>query len=208
MTQQIGSGSAKGLIEFLEFLVNKGQATHGAIRPIKTACLRIFSTVDGEEWEKVDVREMDVDDYIKRFKNLTIGNYKEGSLEVYASRLRKSVEWYKKFLVQPGWSPEFGKKSTTPLDGGKKKVTQKPDVDKSASRHVALDVGAKDEQHVTTPKLDNSGRSLIAYPFPLASGEMATLYLPPSLSKKDAARISGFLVTLVIEEDHDESVGL
>lgn len=40
----------------------------------------------------------------------------------------------------------------------------------------------------------------ISYPFPLSSGETARLYLPPSITRKDVARIIKMVEALTFEE--------
>jgi hypothetical protein len=57
---QIGSGTAEGLIGFLEQLVSKGRATTGAIMPLQSAATRVFTVVEGDSWKSVDVRTINV----------------------------------------------------------------------------------------------------------------------------------------------------
>ena len=40
----------------------------------------------------------------------------------------------------------------------------------------------------------------ISYPFPLSSGKTARLYLPPSITRKDVARIIKMFEALALEE--------
>jgi hypothetical protein len=42
--------------------------------------------------------------------------------------------------------------------------------------------------------------SLIAYPFPLKSGQMAQLNLPTQLDREDADRLTHFIRALVLEQ--------
>ena len=93
MTEQIGSGTAQGLVEYLGSLVSKGRATPGAIRPLRTTFTKIMSTVDGEGWGKANIRDINVEDYMLRFANLTMGAYNDASLSVYKSRVKKVMGW-------------------------------------------------------------------------------------------------------------------
>jgi hypothetical protein len=42
--------------------------------------------------------------------------------------------------------------------------------------------------------------SFVAYPFPLRSGEIARLHLPPRLDADDAERLTAFIRALVVQE--------
>ena len=56
-------------------------------------------------WEPTEVRSVDVDDYLDRFGNMTIGQYSTESLKTYKSRFQKALGWYGNFLSEPGWTP-------------------------------------------------------------------------------------------------------
>ena len=46
--------------------------------------------------------------------------------------------------------------------------------------------------------------TLVHYPFPLANGEVARLWLPKRLTRQDVSRLVTFLQTLVVGEDQVE----
>jgi len=205
---KIGSGKAGGTIEYLDSLVAKGRATAGAVAPLKTAFSKVLETVDGEHWEEVDVRSLDIDDYLTRFQNLTLGKYNEASYRAYRLRTQKAAEWYKNFLTQPGWTPTFGKQSKKKAD---KKLTAKANPNNNTTKEV--------KQSVENPRPNNSNISdnshqeelrssptngLIAYPFPLSDNKLATLYLPTTLKSIDAQRLSAYLQALVVEDSENK----
>jgi len=105
MTKNIGSGTAQGLVEYLDNIVTKGKATSGAIVPLKTAFTKVMEAVDGGEWPQTQVDSINVEDYVNRFANLTRGAYTEASIVAYKSRMNRVINWYKKFMAQPGWMP-------------------------------------------------------------------------------------------------------
>lgn len=200
MGQNIGSGTAKGLVEYLDSLVEKGRAPAGAITPLKTAFTKILKTVDGEKWGEVDIREIDLNDYNQRFANLTMGVYKDDSLRIYAARMQKVVTWYKTFLSKPGWAPTF-----KPSNGQRSSTPKLKSLSKNINNNVTAnkeDTTDQDSSSVKTetilPSTTNS--DLIAYPFPLSTGKLVTLYLPVKLNQSDADRLSGFLKTLVVDK--------
>jgi hypothetical protein len=189
MENQIGSGTAKGLIEFLDQLVQKGRATGGSILPLKSTVRQVLAAVDGnDKWDSTDMRKLDVEDYINRFKNKTMGKYNEASYITYKSRLAKAVDWYNKFLVQPGWVPT-------------KSPTSKPK--KTEGKPVAPTVEKTPTESPTVPDrpVDKDKQDLIAYPFPLRAGKVVYLYLPSDITKSEATRLSNYLTSLCVETE-------
>lgn len=201
MADQIGSGTAAGLVEYLNSLVAKGRARQGAIAPLRISFSKVLSAVDGDNWERTDIREINVDDYLLRFANLTNGHYNTDSLRVYGMRTRKAIRWYLTFLKQPGWVPEF-KATTVPKEGQAIKLPKKQQVKQQVPASEP-EPQMSAESTVPSPESAVSGLSygdgLIAYPFPLMTGKLVTLYLPVTIQKIDAQRLSAFLQTLVVE---------
>jgi hypothetical protein len=185
---EIGSGNAKGLMTFMDFMVAKGYGTPGAIEPWKSAAKQVFSTVEGEGFEEADVRTFDIDEYLSRFENMSIGKYSAGSLRAYRGRFRKAVEAYRSYLADPNWKPTLRRSRNAAGNGGSTKAAPK----------AAAKKGAR-----PAPKADDAARvegSLITYPFPLKSGQMAQLHLPTQLDREDAERLTHFIRALVFEQ--------
>lgn len=202
---KIGSGQAGGVIEYLDSLVSKGRATTGAVAPLKTAFSKVLETVDGESWEEVDVRSLDIDDYLTRFQNLTLGKYNEASYRAYRLRTQKAAEWYKNFLTQPGWTPTFGKqtkkasdKKHTATKTRTSSAVESKEARQPAENSPAQAAEAGDRTHQNELRSSHTN-GLIAYPFPLSDGKLATLYLPTALKSVDAQRLSAYLQALVFE---------
>lgn len=196
MTSQIGSGTVQGLIDFLDQLVEKGRAKSGSVTPLKTATKKVISVVDGEEkWKETDLRRVDVDDYIERFKNLTLGKYTEDSYKAYQSRLNRAKSWYTKFLSNPGWVPSKsakGRPEKKQKNGHSELSTKKNENSVNETQISSV--------HVET---DTSLSDLIAYPFPLLTGRIVNLYLPVDLTLADAKRLSRFIESLSIDVPDD-----
>lgn len=183
----MNNGKAKNVIEYLDNLVEKGKATQGAIVPLKTAFTKVMSAVDKDSWEDMDVKNIDVDDYILRFSNLTAGTYSTQSISVYKSRVNRALGWYSKFLETPGWAPDVAKRSST-------QNVKKASSESSSKTH-------SDTQRPTSQVSNiNPSTDQIIYQYPLLSGELIQISLPVKLSKKDAARISTFVSSIAIEE--------
>ncbi len=190
MTNQIGSGTVKGMIEFLDNLISKGRVAPGSVTPMKTIVKQIMLTVDGKEnWQEVDIRSVDVNDYIGRFANLTAGKYTAESLLVYKSRLNKAKNWYTNFLINPGWAPP--KKTTLPTPRANGELT---DAGEKKPTTQAVDmIDSKQEQKVAIPN------DLITYPFPLRAGKIVHLYLPIDLTLQEAKRLGKYLESLSVD---------
>jgi hypothetical protein len=190
MTSQIGSGTSQGLIEYLDQLISKGKATPGSIVPLKSTLKQVLSTVvDGEEWKDINIRELDVDDFINRFKNKTIGKYSPSSYTVYQSRINKVKEWYIKFLLDPGWAPKIE------ATGKIQRVKTKPSISSSEStvKNDFIDTGKLEKPNSVL-------NDLITYPFPLREGKIVYLSLPIDLTPAEAGRLSKFLDSVSVDK--------
>jgi hypothetical protein len=193
MTDQIGSGTAQGVIDYLDSLVEKGRSRPGVVNPLKTAITKVLQTTEGEtSWRTVDVTALGIDDVINRFKNKTLSQYTPASYDAYQSRMVRAIGWYKNFLANPGWTPAqnttrngnsttAGKKSTSVSENNKTSV-----------------LNANDTPYTSRPIVQ--GLDSIPYPFPLENGKLARFYVPTGMTRSDVDRIAGFLHALVIEK--------
>ena len=195
----IGSGTTAGAVQYLDFLSSKGHLTHGSVRALKTGFTRVAKTLGGEEWEKIEVRSIDVDDYMTRFANMTQGQYNVASLADYKSRVTKVVTWYLEFLSKPGWVPDVKARTLS-----KAPMEKTPIAAKTEKQNDHLPSAEQLTSKTETSKKPAALSNLVAFPFPLTDGTLASLYLPPSISNSDAKRMARFIETLVIEEGDNE----
>lgn len=188
---QINEGNGAGLLEFLDYLVDKRYRSKSAVTPWKSASRRVMEIVDGEDVKSVDVVAIDVDEYLSRFENGARGQYKAESLRAYRSRFAKAVDAYRKFLID-GTPPTFrsGPSSARTSRRGE------PDT----GTNVPAEDRAQARQSVAAP-------DLIDYPFPLQSGQLAQIRLPAKLAKSDAERLAAFVRTLVFEPQRELEPG-
>lgn len=185
----MGDGKAKNLLEYLDNLIEKGKATSGAIKPLKIAFTKVVQTIEGEKWESTEVKGIDVEDYMARFANLTMGKYSSNSLTEYKSRVNKVIGWYIQFLDKPGWTPDIQKRNRTPKASSPK-----------TEQISVISPRSDDPRDVpqTMPSVVNApGR--ILYPYPLLDGQLIHISLPIKLSKQDARRIGAFIESIAIE---------
>lgn len=185
----IGSGNVRGLMNFMDFMVAKGYGTAGAIDPWKSAAKQVFSTVEGEGFEEADARSFDVDEYLSRFENMSLGKYSAQSLRAYRGRFRKAVEAYRSYLADPNWKPTLRRATRSSPEGSSAQGSPK----RAAKKQT--------EGPPSTPPTPVIQGSLITYPFPLKSGQMAQLHLPKQgLDREDAERLTHFIRALVFEQ--------
>lgn len=186
-TKKIASGTAEGLSEFIDWLVEKGYATRGSVGPWQSATRQVFRTVEGEDYGAVDISGLDPDEYMDRFEKLAAGQYKIESLASYRSRFRKALEAYGEYLSQKNL-PTFRaspRRRKAPRPKGKP-GTSGPKVETKSTERSEPSAGV--------------GLGLIEYPFPLRSGDVARLRLPAQLEAGDADRIAAFVQTLVFRK--------
>jgi hypothetical protein len=199
----MGSGTVGGLMAFFDYLVQKGIATPSAVTPLKSAAKQVFETVEGtDEIDEMDVRSLDVEEYLDRFqvKAIGTGRYKPESITAYRKRFARGLEYYSTYLTS-GAVPKLRLRATA---GGattprKRHATDHPEPG-TAGAPLPL-VGDTELSH-------SSGDALISYPFPLQSGGIATLRLPVRLDRADAERLATFVRTLVFEPQKELTKGL
>lgn len=202
MSEQIGSGTAQGVIDYLDSLVDKGRSRSGVVNPLKTAITKVLEVTEGEKnWVATDVTNLDIEDVMVRFKNKTLSKYTEASYDAYQSRITRVIGWYKKFLANPGWVPKENARISKAENGNNSKKA-KPRSGATTDTGDATHEDDSQTRHVQqeAPKLD-----VIAYPFPLANGEIARVYMPKGVTKADVQRLAVFLDALVIVPDNEDS---
>jgi hypothetical protein len=195
MQDIIGSKTVGGMLAFLSQIVDKGRARDGVIKPLDTSIRKVFGTVAGDGWQSIDIGNLDLDDYMLRFGNMTNGQYTSSSLSVYKSRIRKSLEWYVKFLTTPGWVPPVRESNK---DGEQQKAGTAKTTDTTPTKASFENTRTKLDE--VAPKAEDG---MISYPLPLASGKVTQLYLPIMLTQTDARRISAFVASLAFEESQN-----
>src|SRR5260370_26989852 len=170
-TNKIPSGTAEGLMEFFDFLTVKGYATPAAVTPLKSASRQILATVEGEDFGATKVTAIDADEYVDRFENMVVGQYKQESLQQYRNRFKRGLGLYVAYLNDKQ-IPSFG--------SGRKRGVQRPPSKPAVPRSTS---GAPSPDPIAMPP--STADRLIDYPVPLRSGQIAILRLPVKLEKSD-----------------------
>jgi hypothetical protein len=185
-SSRIQDGSAEGLLQFLDYVVNKGYGPPSAVTPWKSAARQVLQTVEGsDDYGDVDVRSLDLEDYLDRFETLARSNIKVESVQAYRRRFTNAVEAYLAFIT--------GGKVPTFRQGGRR---PRAEPQAKASKADAPQAAPA----APTPAPRQSGEPMIDYPFPVRPGVVASLRLPARWERADAERLATFARALVYEQ--------
>lgn len=184
-------GTAQGLVEFFDYLADRGLMNKSTATARKTATTKVLSIDEG--WEDTDLRALDLDEQFERFTRLQKQGYKPNSLAVYGSRFRSAVHEYLQYLDDPssfkaGVSRPAPKKAVVDDGSG----TSPPVRPKAHGTALPTDPAAPPAQQ----------HKLVTYPFPLrGTGVMAYLQLPHDLRAEEASRLGRFVESLVVPDE-------
>ncbi len=91
--------SFTALMEFLDFLGNKGLMKKNTVFSRKAACNKMLSILEADE--RVDLRNLDLDQVSDRFNNLEGKAYAPKSLRVYKSRVNNALSDFFRYTENP-----------------------------------------------------------------------------------------------------------
>jgi hypothetical protein len=184
-----------GLIEFLDAAIEKGWFNVGSLKAMKTATLKIFEVESG--WESVDLRSLDTDSLIERFRNLRRNSYSDDSIRVYRQRFGQALKMHLARLDgDPNWKT-YGpstRANNPPKASSNGTKAQRP-----------TEVGEASPPASTTPEQEDLPMAsastpgttpLMRFPFPLRDNVDVWLTLPRDLTKDEAERLSIFIGSL------------
>jgi len=184
------SGTADGLIAFLDWAVRTGELSANTAAGYKTAVTRVLE-IDGEAWADTSIRELDVVRQMDRFARLRASRYNPTSLRTYGNRLSAAVTQYLKYLDDP-----------TAFRAAHRSTLRAKNSDKGRTAHSITRDGSGPASGVgiaSTGVVRAASGDLVQYPFPLRAGVMAYFSLPRDLSRTEAQRIAAFVASLAID---------
>lgn len=185
--------TASGLMEFLAYVKEKGLMAGRTAEAYKSATTRILQ-IDGENWEDTDLRSIDLDMQMDRFVRLQGTKFKPETLQTYKGRFRSAVAEYLRYQNDPmtyrGPISQRPERQRKPAPAASK---SHPDAAAGTAREPA-------ERYRQTEEPGGGRPSLVKYPFPLRSGQMAYLELPRDLSRVEAQRMAAFIASLAIDD--------
>jgi len=105
------SGTARGLLAFLDFVIEKHYMRDATASALKTGVKKVLEVED--DLDSIDMRHVDLDEIILRFRNRNRGKLSDKSLSVYEQRIRQSVDMYLRWLNHESeWLPARTRSAT------------------------------------------------------------------------------------------------
>src|SRR5215470_6522521 len=191
------SGTADGLIAFLDWAARTGELSANTAAGYKTAVTRVLE-IDGEAWADTSIRELDVVRQMDRFARLRASRYNPTSLRTYGNRLSAAVTQYLKYLDDP-----------TAFRAAHRSTLRAKNSDKGRTAHSITQDGSGPASGLgiaSTGVGRAASGDLVQYPFPLRAGVMAYFSLPRDLSRTEAQRIAAFVASLAIDPTRSAEV--
>ena len=179
--------TALQLVEHWKWAADKGLMNRNTAGSLKAACSQVLGVLD--DWEQLDVTSIDVEDVIRRFKNLRARDFSPESLSAYERRFRNAVESFLLYVKDPStWKPTM------------RPVRAQPDANGQSRAKRSRSANAEGtEESQTIPSDVPPVGALIEYPFPLRDNVVARLKLPRDISAAEAKRLYGFMIALAVD---------
>lgn len=186
---QPSSGTGAGLIAFLNWAIRKNELAKDTASALRTGCRKVLEA-EGE-WATLDIRSLDVEDLLRRFRNKERGgDLSDKSVAVYEQRFTSTVDMYRKWLDNDAdWRPARTRPTTVKRNGGSN--GSMPSGAK-ASTGLNVEPASKPESLPVT--------GMVTYPLPIRPGVQGRLILPEDLTAKEAKRVANFVSALAFEE--------
>lgn len=70
------------------------------LNAMRTTAIRVFATVYGSEWGRINVADVDMDRLLAKFKSITQKEYSEKTLNVYRARVRRVFKIYEREIAE------------------------------------------------------------------------------------------------------------
>lgn len=110
--------SRQKLLEFLDYLADKGLMAKATIAARKAAAGKVLGILSDEESH--DVTKLNLDDVMTRFHNLEGKSYTPASLASYLSRVKSAVDDFSTYLENPlGFKPSVQTRDKRKPEGKK-----------------------------------------------------------------------------------------
>jgi hypothetical protein len=177
--------SLSSLLDFLDYLSNKGIMPRNTAIGRKAACNKVLSKLDPEE--QTDVTQIDIDDAMNRFINLEGKGYTPGSLVVYKGRVASSIADFRSYLENPaGFKPLSGSRKTQP-DNGKTLSGNKV-----KRRETVSNASEPSHEPVPSPSAN-------VFPIPIRSDVVVRIHsLPFDLTQAEAEKIASVVKAMAM----------
>lgn len=172
-----GERSRQKLLEFLDYLAEKGLMAEATVRARKAAVSKVLGILSNEE--AADVTRLNLDDVMARFHNLEGKGYTPGSLTTYLSRLKSAVDDFNTYTENPlGFRPNM-----------QTRERRRPEGKKDGSAATNPGEPANTERQAAKPPLSSS-----ILPIPIRADTTVFIQgLPFDLTEAEANKIANVI---------------
>jgi hypothetical protein len=179
--------SRTSLLEFLDYLGDKGLQNKNTVASSKGAANSMLSILD--EADASDLRQVDLDVVATRFANLKGSKYPPTTLQVYRARTAKAIQDFLRYKENPaGFRVGSGSPKSKP-GGPEAKTKAKPQLTGSN----------RDDSHRTDNLPDRA--VILTVPIALRPGCIMQLSgVPADLSHAEATKISNIVLAMAMPE--------
>jgi hypothetical protein len=175
--------TGKDFVEHWSWAAEKGLMNKNTASGLRAAVSQVIKSLDN--WQTVDVKNLDVEQTLTKFQNLSGKKFKPQVLATYKRRFRLAISSYLSYLEDPGnWKPRTVERQPRGANNGGKEPN------------------ATTEVPVTGRTLPSVG--LVDYPFPLREGQNVRLVLPRDLKAAEVKRLAAFMATLTVDYKEGE----
>ena len=94
----IDTGTAGGLLAFCDYLMKLDHASCAVVHPWRYAVRQVLTRVHGDDFEEIDVRTIDVDEYMQRFARIPRDPQEPDRRYAYHERFPQAIEAYRAYL--------------------------------------------------------------------------------------------------------------
>lgn len=196
MSAEMSERTVGGLLAYCDWLRDKGYQGPNAVDAWKTAVKKVFAAVEPDAYEALSLENLDVEDYIRRFRTLVGAQYKAETVAVYQRRLTNAIEAHAYYIAN-GKPPVFRAGQRTKNAAEAVATSKKPAKSPGAGERLA----AKPRLAVpeTVPER-------YEFSYPMSYG-MAHISLPIRMTKRDIERLATVLGTLEEQPQIPERTG-
>lgn len=186
------SGTGAGMVSFLNYAIKRNELVEASAVALRVGVNRVLET--DETFAQTQVRDMDLDEVVRRFRNKSRGQFKDQSLTDYERRFRQTVEMYKKWLDNdPSWRP-------TPRKATSRRAKPESSSGQGSDGGAVTPIGQTTAVITDPSSQPMSAAGMVTYPYPVRPGLLAQIMLPEDLTAKEAERVAKFVASLAFEE--------
>lgn len=184
--------SESGLLEFLDYLGDKGIIKQATAKSRKIASGKILSALD--DHEKADLRHLDRDQAFTRFQNKWGKDFTPESLSTYKSRFFSALDDFLRWAENPaGFKPAGVQRAAR--SGGEQ--TESPKKSIKVLKSISAPQGNSNAgQH--------EGGQPVVFPVPIRESVVVKIHnLPLDLTKAEAERICAVIRALAVVQGNE-----